>query len=1207
MLALFALTFVRAASAEGINLSWNDCGAAGTSVYSIACDGAKGIPPTLVASFIPPAGVNHFVGASAEMLIESSTPELPDWWKHGVGQCRGTGGIATSFDFTSGPSTCADATSGLAFGGYAYDVHWQGASAARLRVQYAIPADSPRALSPTAEYYAFKASLLPGNAGTCVGCETPVRITLQGMQLFQPLEYNNDPEITNTLLSTSAFWQGTPGPLPQIVSFNPATGAPGIIVTIHGANLSSVSSVRFGGESAAFTVVSNEVITATVPELARSGKITVTSFSGFDGSDTDFIVAPAITSFSPTLGPVATRVEIHGRNFEGATAVRFNGVDAIFTRDPGYIVATVPAGATSGSITVVTPAGTAQSATSFTVTLASQPIVNGFTPAVGRPGLVVTVNGSQFTGATLVGFGGTSATFTVSSDAVLVATVPIGARTGPITVSGPGGTGRSVNIFMAAPVIESFSPNDAAVGSIVSLHGYNFTGTTAVQFNGRAASFAVPSDTLIRATVPDGTTNGPIVAVNPGGAGSSPIPFRVGATSVPRIDNVAPGVGYPGALVAITGRYFEQTFSVRFGGVAAAFEIISGTFIRAIVPTGGLTGPITITTPAGPGESSGMFFVAPRLVSFEPRSGLAGTIVTLAGHNFTGATHVSFAGLDGAFVVANDSLIRATVPEGAASGALTVSTLAGSASSLTPFTVLSNEGPNLVRDGSFETSTAAWTPIGGATLARIEGGYDGAFALQLVGPDTTGEFGANDSPNTVAATPAAGLRYRFSAYVMKPAGRAHVELRAREYSNRLRTQTVTTGPITPDGVWRYLQCEIVSFAPGATIDFQIIATGFEPGVDVRFDQVAVRQIGNPPFVTSPAIVDATPGSPVEVVVTATDPLGGGLRALTADLSVLPEGNNATFTVDPGNARGVLRWTPEVEDGGASYHVEFRGASQIDVTSTTEIRVASLPSNLVGNPSFEDGLVYGWKGYRASSLERVPGGRTGTFALRVRPSPDSTGTYGINDSPNWVWNSGITAGKRYRVSCWVRGEARSGTRQIRIREYLGPAAVGVATYSPRLELTPKWTKIVVEHVTGAAGSTLDLHILGSPNLPTAEILIDDVSIREVAPPAMASRFGSREEEAGAVMFERPTVMPNPFRGRATLALALATRGPLRVGIYDVNGRRVRGLFDSIDAAAGTHRFELDGRDERGGRLTPGMFFYRIESARGVQHGRFVVLE
>ena len=81
-------------------------------------------------------------------------------------------------------------------------------------------------------------------------------------------------------------------------------------------------------------------------------------------------VPPTVTGFTPTSGPVGTPVTITGTQFTGATAVRFNGTAAttFIVDDPTQITATVPAGATTGTIAVTTPGGTGTSAGSFTVT-----------------------------------------------------------------------------------------------------------------------------------------------------------------------------------------------------------------------------------------------------------------------------------------------------------------------------------------------------------------------------------------------------------------------------------------------------------------------------------------------------------------------------------------------------------------------------------------------------------------------------------------------------------------------------------------------------------------------------------------------------------------------------------------------------------------------------------------------------------------------
>lgn len=72
--------------------------------------------------------------------------------------------------------------------------------------------------------------------------------------------------------------------------------------------------------------------------------------------------------FLPAAGAPDSSVIVSGTGFVGATNVSFNGVAAIFAvNSDDQIVATVPLGATSGKIAVTSPAGTATSATSFTV------------------------------------------------------------------------------------------------------------------------------------------------------------------------------------------------------------------------------------------------------------------------------------------------------------------------------------------------------------------------------------------------------------------------------------------------------------------------------------------------------------------------------------------------------------------------------------------------------------------------------------------------------------------------------------------------------------------------------------------------------------------------------------------------------------------------------------------------------------------------
>src|SRR5207244_2484700 len=132
-----------------------------------------------------------------------------------------------------------------------------------------------------------------------------------------------------------------------------------------------------------FHVDTDSQITATVPVGAVTGKISVTSPTGTGTSTANFTVLPKITSFNPTSGRVGDPVTITGTSFTGATAVQFNTTPAIIFHvdSDTQITATVPAGATTGPISVKGTSGSLQlSSDSFKVL----PTITSFTPTVGK-------------------------------------------------------------------------------------------------------------------------------------------------------------------------------------------------------------------------------------------------------------------------------------------------------------------------------------------------------------------------------------------------------------------------------------------------------------------------------------------------------------------------------------------------------------------------------------------------------------------------------------------------------------------------------------------------------------------------------------------------------------------------------------------------------------------------------------------------------
>lgn len=398
------------------------------------------------------------------------------------------------------------------------------------------------------------------------------------------------------------------GPGPYISGFTPPSGGGGAGVTINGTHFTNPLTVKFNGVTAPGAATTDGTsISVNAPAGVTTGPITVTTTAGTYTTGTNFFVPPVITGFAPAFGRGGTNVLITGTNFLGATAVEFNGLGA-----SGFTVlsnralqATVPVGATTGLLRIITPAASVFSASNFVVS----PTLSGFSPGFGPVGTSVVITGANLDrGTPVVKFNGVSAaTPTGISFNQLTAVVPVGATTGPISITTADGSHtNAANFFLPARII-NLNPNNSPPGSLVNLTGDNFIGVSAVTFNGMpAASFGVSNNNVLGAIVPAGVTTGPIGVTSPAGSTNSSSLFY----AAPIISGFNPAHGLPGTNVILTGQNFLGATNVRFNGTnAASFVVSNNTTIRAVVQTGASTGPITVIAPAGTNTSPGNFIL----------------------------------------------------------------------------------------------------------------------------------------------------------------------------------------------------------------------------------------------------------------------------------------------------------------------------------------------------------------------------------------------------------------------------------------------------------------------------------------------------------------------------------------------------------------------------------------------------------------------
>jgi hypothetical protein len=162
------------------------------------------------------------------------------------------------------------------------------------------------------------------------------------------------------------------------------------------------------------------------------------------------------------------------------------------------------------------------------------------------------------------------------------------------------------------PAIVGFSPTSARVGSTVTVTGTNLTGATAVKFNGRAASFAVTSETQITATVPAAARSGKIAVTTPGGTALSATAFKV----KPLLSTLSPTAGRRGAIVTITGTGFcasRGASYVKFGTMkCGAYVSWTSTRIRCRVPAKAGLGRLSVRVTTAGGTSNAKTFTVRR-------------------------------------------------------------------------------------------------------------------------------------------------------------------------------------------------------------------------------------------------------------------------------------------------------------------------------------------------------------------------------------------------------------------------------------------------------------------------------------------------------------------------------------------------------------------------------------------------------------------
>ena len=465
---------------------------------------------------------------------------------------------------------------------------------------------------------------------------------------------------------------------PRITS----TSVSGSSVTLTGTTFTG-STVRFPALNGSQTVAAaasilngGTTLKTTIPAAAVTGRILVTNPGGSDQSDVVHVV-PRIASLSPGAGRVGTQVTLNGFGFDSTSAVSFDGTPAslVVVSSANKLVATVPDGAKTGTVSVATESGAGGPAT-FPTPFKVGPLITTFTSPV-RADQQVAVQGFNLDEVQMLKLGSLAITPDDEAAHILHFTVPDNGTTGKLFVQTTSGSFTTSGSLGVAPTIDPLTVTSGPAGTALTLTGKTLGGST-IKFTSLAgaqtasASAAVGvGGTTLKTVVPAAAVTGPILVKNPGGQ------TLTGTFTVdPKITAFFPSSGPTGTTVTVNGSGFDSTSTLAVGGVGQGATVSAPTSANSVklrVPNGVDNGTLMVTTTGG-GKSlpSTATFNVTMSILDAPTVGSPGADVTITGKGFGQHPVVTFTGATPIDATSDGTSIHVTVPQVVATGPITV-------------------------------------------------------------------------------------------------------------------------------------------------------------------------------------------------------------------------------------------------------------------------------------------------------------------------------------------------------------------------------------------------------------------------------------------------------------------------------------------------------------------------------------------------------
>lgn len=308
--------------------------------------------------------------------------------------------------------------------------------------------------------------------------------------------------------------------LPAFTSVTPNPVKAGTALTIAGTDLDLVQKVTLGGNKVitSSNFVSHTVteIVLNVPDDTKDGKVTMTPASGVNivSADDLVMVVPTVTVTPVTLKN-GQDITVTGTDLDLIYKVIFGGDKQGTIKAGGtatQILVTVPDNAISGVVSFVTKAEKTVTGPNLTMI---DPAFVSFAPTSAKPNTDIVITGTDLDLVVdVVFFDNIKGTIGSRTSTQMTVTVPVGSKTGKITLVAKNGTtvqsAIDLTVLTNLPNFTGFTESKGTPGQILTLNGTGMLLIKELVFPGGiyATAYGVKTDTKVEVYVPENVTIG---------------------------------------------------------------------------------------------------------------------------------------------------------------------------------------------------------------------------------------------------------------------------------------------------------------------------------------------------------------------------------------------------------------------------------------------------------------------------------------------------------------------------------------------------------------------------------------------------------------------------------------------------------------------------------------------------------------------------